>query len=55
MQPVTRLVSHYTEAEFGEPFVIVGSAGYLEVGLKQAHAGKALGVGVGAPIELKIG
>jgi S-adenosylmethionine hydrolase len=36
----------------GEPFAIWGSAGYLEVAVNQGNAGKQLGVGVGAPVEL---
>lgn len=51
---VTRLVVNYAEAPFGEPSVIVGSSGYLEVVANQGHAAKLLGVGVGAPVELSI-
>jgi S-adenosylmethionine hydrolase len=51
---VERLIDHYGEAGVGEPAVIVGSSGYLEVVANQASAAKVLGVGVGAPVELSI-
>lgn len=49
-----RLALNYAEVEPGEPFVIVGSSGYLEVSVNQTHAARRLGCGVGAPIELTI-
>ncbi|HUQ91705.1 MAG TPA: SAM-dependent chlorinase/fluorinase [Bryobacteraceae bacterium] len=54
LEPISVLVASYDSARFGEPFAIIGSAGYLEVGLKQANAAKVLGVGAGAPVELTI-
>ncbi len=42
----------YAEVEPGEPFVIVGSSGYLEVAANQASAARILGCGTGAPCEL---
>ena len=51
---VERLIGHYAEAGIGEPVVVVGSSGYLEVVANQAHAARILGVGVGAPVELSI-
>ncbi len=36
----------------GEPSVIAGSSGYLEVVVKQASAASILGCGTGAPVEL---
>ena len=44
----------YSDVPFGVLCVIPGSSGYLEVAFKQAHAAKALGVGVGAPVELHL-
>jgi S-adenosylmethionine hydrolase len=44
----------YSDVPFGVLSVIVGSSGYLEVAFKQANAAKALGVGVGAPLELHL-
>jgi S-adenosylmethionine hydrolase len=53
-QPITRLALTFTECAPGELFLIVGSAGYLEVATNQASAAKQLGCGAGAPIELTI-
>jgi len=53
-QTVTRLVRSYAEAPEGEPVAIVGSAGTLEVSIREAAAAKKLGVGVGAPVELEV-
>ena len=36
----------------GELFVVVGSAGYLEVAINQGSAAKTLGCEAGAPVEL---
>ena len=49
---LTRLALNYADSEPGEPFVIVGSSGYLEVACNQASAAKLLGCGAGAPVEL---
>jgi S-adenosyl-L-methionine hydrolase (adenosine-forming) len=49
---LSRLAIHYAEVEESEPFVIVGSAGYLEVACNQASAARMLGCGVGAPVEI---
>lgn len=38
----------------GEPAVVVGSSGYLEVVLNQDSAARRLSVGVGAPVDLTI-
>ncbi len=51
---VTKLVRSYEEASAGEPVAIVGSAGTLEVSIKEAAAAKKLGIGVGAPVELEV-
>lgn len=48
------VVESYAEAPRGEPVVLVGSAGTLEVAVNQGSAAQALGVGVGAPVELEI-
>ena len=53
-QHLTDLASTYAEMPIGEPFVIVGSSGYLEVSANQASAARILGCGVGAPCELTI-
>ena len=36
----------------GEPAVIIGSSGYLEVVVREGSAAKLMGCGVGAPVEL---
>ena len=41
----------YTEARPGEPFVYVGSMGYLEVGVREARADKLLGARAGMRVE----
>jgi S-adenosyl-L-methionine hydrolase (adenosine-forming) len=51
---VRRLALTYTEAEIGEVFAIVGSAGYLEIAANQASAAKILGCGAGAEVQLEI-
>ena len=59
--PVRRLRVHnhdvvstaktYSEARPGEPFVYVGSMGYLEVGVREARADKLLGARPGMRVE----
>jgi S-adenosylmethionine hydrolase len=39
---------------FGELFVMVGSAGYLEVAANQSSAAQMTGCTVGAPVELML-
>ena len=41
----------YSEARPGEPFVYVGSMGYLEVGVREARADKLLGARPGMRVE----
>jgi hypothetical protein len=53
-EKIHRLALHYAECPPGEPFVIEGSSGYLEVCLNQASAAMKLGCGVGAPVELTL-
>ena len=48
------LKSSYAESSFGEPFVIEGSSGYLEVAVNQGNAARQLGCAAGAPVELTI-
>ena len=54
LETVSQWVSSYSQAANGVPFVIWGSCGYLEVGINQQDAARKLGVGVGAPVELKL-
>jgi len=54
VERIHRLALTYAETEIGEVFVIVGSAGYLEVAANQASAAETFGCGAGAPLELEI-
>jgi S-adenosylmethionine hydrolase len=47
-----RLALNYAETGDADPFVIVGSSGFLEVACNQAAAARVLGCSVGAPVEL---
>jgi S-adenosyl-L-methionine hydrolase (adenosine-forming) len=51
-EAITQLVACYANAPRGEACLIAGSAGYFEIFLREAHAAKKLGLGVGAPLEL---
>jgi S-adenosylmethionine hydrolase len=51
---LARLAINYADTEEPEPFVIVGSSGYLEVACNQASAARLLGCGAGAPVELTV-
>ncbi|MBI5086679.1 MAG: SAM-dependent chlorinase/fluorinase, partial [Acidobacteria bacterium] len=51
---IDRLATSYSGIPAGEPALIAGSSGSLEVVCNQASAAKALGVGVGAPVELEV-
>jgi S-adenosylmethionine hydrolase len=51
---LARLALNYADSEEPDPFVIVGSSGYLEVACNQASAARVLGCGAGAPVELTL-
>ncbi|MDP8989690.1 MAG: SAM-dependent chlorinase/fluorinase [Acidobacteriota bacterium] len=51
---IHRLALTYAEAEVGDLFVIVGSAGYLEIAANQASAASLLGCRAGASVELDL-
>jgi S-adenosylmethionine hydrolase len=53
-QQVATLARTFAERNFGELFVIVGSAGDLEVAANQASAVNITGTSVGAPVDLTI-
>lgn len=53
-QTIRRLALAYADASIGELVVIEGSSGFLEISANQESAGKLLGCGPGAPVELKI-
>ena len=48
------LVPNYSAGGPGEPFVLIGSSGNLEIAVCQQRADRKLGVGLGAPVELEI-
>jgi len=49
---IHRLALTYAETEVGDLFVIVGSAGYLEIAANQASAAELVGCSAGASVEL---
>ncbi len=49
---INRLVSHYAVGEAGEPLLIPGSAGYLEISINEGSAAQMLGLRTGDPISL---
>jgi len=51
---LSRLVSTFSDAPPGEPVVVPGSCGYLEIAVNQGNAAKMLGCGTGSPVELSI-
>jgi S-adenosyl-L-methionine hydrolase (adenosine-forming) len=50
---IARIASNYAEMPPGEPFVIAGSAGYLELSLNQGSAAAAIGARSGDSLELR--
>lgn len=54
MTQVTRLVQNYAEAAGSELVAIVSSGGCVEIACNQGSAAARLGVGVGAPVELRL-
>jgi hypothetical protein len=48
------MAHNYSECGPGELFLIVGSAGYLEVSVNQGSAARAIGCETGAPAELML-
>jgi len=51
---VSVLAQNYAQCAPGEPFLIVGSSGYIEVSVNQASAARAIGCETGAPAELMV-
>ncbi len=50
---INRLVTYYSEAaDPREPFLIAGSAGFLEISLNRASASRELSIGLGEPVIL---
>jgi len=49
---ITHSATTYAEGRTGEPFVYVGSMGYLEVGVRESRADRLLGARPGMKVEL---
>jgi S-adenosylmethionine hydrolase len=45
----------YSEAEVGQPIVLVGSNGELEIAINQGNAGETLALKIGDPVTLHLG
>jgi S-adenosyl-L-methionine hydrolase (adenosine-forming) len=51
---ITHLTATFAEGAPGEPLLVVGSSGYLEVVVNQGSAAKILGCAAGSPVDLTI-
>jgi S-adenosylmethionine hydrolase len=51
---ITELAANYASGRAGDPLLLVGSSGNLEVAVNQGSAARKLGVGPGAPVELEL-
>jgi S-adenosylmethionine hydrolase len=49
---ITASATTYAEARPNEPFVYVGSMGYLEVGIREGRADRVLGARPGMHVDL---
>jgi S-adenosylmethionine hydrolase len=49
---ITASAKTYWEARANEPFVYLGSMGYLEIGVREQRADRMLGARAGMPVEL---
>lgn len=49
---ITTIATTYSDARPNEPFVYVGSMGYLEIGVREARADRLLGARAGMAVEL---
>jgi S-adenosylmethionine hydrolase len=53
-QQVSQIARTYAESKPGEPVLIVGSSGFLEVAYNQESAARRIGCTVGSPVELTV-
>ena len=51
---VRGLVSHYAAVEKVQPLALSGSSGLLEVAVREGHAADKFGLGVGAPVRVRL-
>lgn len=54
LRELVQRVDDYAAGPPGEPVVLIGSHGNLEVAVNQGSAAKTLGCGVGSPVELEV-
>ena len=54
VRAVSRMASNYAEMAAGDPFVIAGSAGFLEISMNRESAARALGAASGDILELRL-
>lgn len=54
MRELVGTVASYAAAPPGEPVILAGSHGYLEVAVNLGSAARTLGCGVGSPVEMEI-
>jgi S-adenosylmethionine hydrolase len=52
---VTKVAQTYSQGAQGEPFVIVGSGGFLEISMNKGNAARALGAQRGAEVTVELG
>jgi S-adenosylmethionine hydrolase len=52
---IRRVVATYSEAHAGEPVLVQGSGGFLEIALREASAARVLGLDRDTPLELEKG
>ncbi len=53
-QALSGIVTHYAEGPDGAPFALIGSAGHLEIALKEASAAETLGLTPGQQILMSL-
>ncbi len=51
-EKIAVLAGHYEQCAYGDFYAMTGSSGYIEIVLREAHAGRKLGVAAGAPVDL---
>jgi S-adenosyl-L-methionine hydrolase (adenosine-forming) len=52
---VKKVVETFAEGPSGEPVVVIGSSGYLEICINRASAARALGIGRGTEVTVELG
>ncbi len=52
---VKKVVQTFAEGPSGEPVVVIGSSGYLEICINRASAARTLGIGRGTEVTVELG